>query len=641
MLPALGDQPSDEFSSKYLTMNQPSPDQLFAIALQHHQASRLAAAEALYRQILLSNPSHADALHMLGQVAHQVGQHGAAEELIRRAIAVNPSNVIYYGNLGQVLAALGRRSEEIEAYRKIIALRTDLPEGYYNLGIALAEAKRHEESIAAYRRALDLRPDYYEALTNLAGLLGKQEQYQEAVALYRRALALHADAADAHYNLATTLDAMGDTTAAIAEFQEALKLQPRHVEALTNLGKALIDAGRPDDAMAASSQAIALAPNLPLAHVNAAISLLARENFDDALASLRRAATLAPDHAQVLNTLGNVLRMRGEIDEALDLHRRAKDADPQSANAEFSLGYLQLLRGNYEDGWRGYEARGKIKGIVQKVIPGPMWDGSDLAGKRIVVHYDQGLGDTLQFVRFVPQIKSRRGHVILYCQDSLRRLLQGQCEVDQVIDSEQSLPQYDLRVPISSLPYLLKTTLATIPAQVPYLTPDPALVEHWRQRLQGDSRLKVGLAWAGNPNRMGDRERSMQLQTLAPLAQVPNARFFSLQKGPAAAQAIAPPPGMDLVDWSEQLTDFADTAALVANLDLIITVDTAAAHLAGALARPTWVMLQLSPDWRWLLDRTDSPWYPTATLFRQPAFGAWDQVVKKLPHSLAALCDQN
>ena len=307
-----------------------------------------------------------------------------------------------------------------------------------------------------------------------------------------------------------------------------------------------------------------------------------------------------------------------------------------------SLALALLLQGRFAEGWEAYESRRQIRRIARD--PGfvqPFWDGSPLGGRRILLTSEQGFGDTIQFVRYAPLVAARGGRVLLQCKPELKRLLAGQCGIEQVVTPGDATPAFDVWCLLMSLPHLLGTTLQTIPAQVPYLTPDPHLIDKWGKRTAHEpAGLKVGLVWAGGAHNKNDRVRSLSLGALAPLAQVPGVRFYSLQKGAASDQARTPPAGMEMTDWTPELADFADTAALVANLDLVISVDTAVAHLAGAIGKPVWVLLPLSPDFRWLLNRDDSPWYPTVRLFRQPTRGDWASVIERVRRALHQLSSE-
>jgi Flp pilus assembly protein TadD len=358
---------------------------------------------------------------------------------------------------------------------------------------------------------------------------------------------------------------------------------------------------------------------------------------DDGIALIRRAISLQPDYASAYSNLGNALRDQGKVDEAIVALRQCISLDPNFAEAHWNLAVALLLRGDFAQGWAEQEWRLKWKGVLalDRELIEPMWHGEELNGRTILLHVEQGLGDTIQHIRFAPDIVARGGKVMLYCQPELARLLQTMPALEQVIPVGRPLSAFDLHCPLLSVPMVLGITLKSIPNSVPYLSADPRLIEDWSNLLMpADQALKVGLAWAGSAVHTSDKRRSLELKRLTSLSAVEGAKFYSLQKGPAASQAIAGDAGLNVIDFSAKLTDFAETAALIANLDLVITVDTAVAHLAGAMGKPVWVLLPFAPDWRWMLDREDSPWYPTMRLFRQTSMGQWDEVIARLAESL-------
>jgi tetratricopeptide (TPR) repeat protein len=551
-------------------MPQPATQDVFRLAVQHHQAGRVSEAESLYRQILAEHPENADALFNLGLLAHQTGRNDLAVELIRRGLAVRP----------------------------------DYAEGYSNLGNALSGAGQTDAAIAAFQQAIALNPNLPQVHTNLGSVLRITGQLPEAIAACR----------------------------------QAVSLQPNYAEGYCNLGNALADDGQLDEAIAALQRAIALNPNLPQAHSNLGSVLMAEGRLDEAIAACRQAIALRPDYAEAHSNLGNVLADSGRVDDAITACRKAISLNPGLPEAHDNLALCLLRSGQLEEGWREREWRWKVRKFPSppRSFAQPQWDGSDLTDRTLLVHAEQGFGDTIQFLRYVPLLARRGAKIILELPADLNRLCESLEGEARIVKFGQPLPPFDFHCPILSLPLAFKTTLNSIPGQVPHLFAEPGMVEHWRKRLAGSGAgLKVALAWAGNPNFKADRTRSISLDRLAPLSQVAGVTFFSLQKGAAAAQAIHPPPGLRLIDLSPDLHDFADTAAAMAAMDLVITTDTSVAHLAGALARPVWVMLQLVSDWRWLLERDDSPWYPTMRLFRQTSLGDWPGVIGRVCEGLS------
>jgi tetratricopeptide (TPR) repeat protein len=612
--------------------------QQFEAGVLHHRAGRLAEAERTYRQILALHPNHADALHMLGVLEVQAGRLDAGIELIRRAIAICSTRATYYRNLGNGLLHIGRLDEAIAAYRQAILLDPDNAEAHTNLGNALKAKGQLDEAIANYRRAILLKPDFAEAHNNLGNVLKDKGQLDEAIAAYRQAIRIEPDVALAHNNLGAVLQDTGQLDEAMAAYRQAIALRPNFAEAHTNLGIALKDKGQFDEAIAAYRQAIAIRPNYAEAHSNLATALKDRGQLDEAIDAYRQAISLRPNFAEAHSNLGNALIDRGQLDEGIAAFRQAIALRPDFAGAHNNLSLALLARGDFQQGWEEFEWRLKCEDFPSHLrnLTEPQWDGCPLEGRTILLHTEQGFGDAIQFIRYLPLVAQRGGKIIIECYAELQRLFQtvaGRC---QIVVRGQPLPAFDLHCPLLSLPRVFGTNFANLPQIVPYLSPDPALVEAWSRTLGApDGQLRVGLAWAGNPRYKWDRTRSVNLQQLAPFAAARGVKFYSLQKGPPGEQAKNPPVGLELVDLGPELNDFVDTAAVMSLMDLIITTDTSVPHLAGALGRSVWVMLQLVPDFRWLRDRTDSPWYPTMRLFRQPTWGDWDSVITRVVDALS------
>jgi tetratricopeptide (TPR) repeat protein len=624
----------------------------------HHQAGRLREAEAMYRAILTESPTHPDALHMLGILAHQAGRNDLAADLINRAIAGNPQSAFYHRNLGMALAAGGQL----------------------------------EPAIAAYQKAFDLRPDYLDAVCELGNAQYRAGKIDQAIESYHRGLALLPTSAQLLNNLGTALQKKGSLAQAIECFKQAIELDPNIADPYSNLGNALVEARQLPAALAMLERAVAMAPSSPEIQYNLANVLRDNEQSEAAITAYHRAIALRPTHLEALNNLGNLLKTIGRVDESITWFRQALSIRPADmmawnniadafhlkgdlAQAEsccrkaieidsnvpithWDLALTLLLQGRLSEGWKEYAWRRKVKEFepLLKKFSQPQWDGSDLHGKSILLHPEQGFGDTIQFLRYLPMVKSRGAKIIYSCEPELRRLIEGQLPIDQLQSPIDPLLDIDVHCSLLDLPMVMDTNLNTIPAEFPYLTAKQEDQEKWRDRLAEFPGLKVGLAWAGKPIHRNDRNRSMPLSTLLPLlrrvgtAHLPSKEgvgyehlvapvFFSLQKGSAASQISELPSDASLVDWTDDLRDFADTAALIANLDLVISVDTAVVHLAGAMGKPIWVMLPFAPDWRWMTVRDDSPWYPSARLFRQPAPGDWTSVVQRINQSLKTLAD--
>jgi tetratricopeptide (TPR) repeat protein len=502
---------------------------------------------------------------------------------------------------------------------------------------SLHRAGELEGAEASYRRILARDPGNADAL-HLLGVLAAQTGHAgDAVELIRQAIQAQPTNAEFHANLALALRKAGRLGEAIDVYRRTAELRPEHPEAWLHLGNAWLDHGEPEQAAAAFRRAAALRPTSHEAMNNLGAALTRQGQLTDALASYQEALRLRPDHVTTLSNLAATLYNLGRVDESAETARRAIELDPECAEAHLTLGAARLIAGRLAEGWPDYEwrSRCKIWEGSPSPYPQPTWDGAELAGRAILLSSEQGLGDAIQFARYAPLVAARGGRVVLGCRPTLKRLFETVPAVERVVADGETFPAPDLQISMMSLPRVFATTLDTIPASAPYLAADAAQREVWRARVARESgALKVGLVWAGRPENRNDRWRSVSLGALAPLAAVPGVSFYSLQGGEAARQADGAL--FPLVDHNAELRDFADIAALVVNLDLVISVDTAAAHLAGALGRPVWTLLPWAPDWRWLLEREDSPWYPTMRLFRQPCAGDWASVVTRVADALAA-----
>jgi tetratricopeptide (TPR) repeat protein len=673
--------------------------QAVELGLQHHLGGRLQEAEAIYVQILNAQPNHPETLHLMGVMALQIGRFDMSVDFINRAIAVNPNDGRYFSNLGQALSATGRIDDAIAAYQRALTLMPNLPEAYNNLGNALQDKGQYEQAaqayqeglrqrsdfvearnnlgnalkhlgqleaaIESYRHALSIRPEFPDAWSNLGTALLDKGLVDESIEAHRRAVELRPDSPDVHNNLAQALQRKGQLTEAIDSCRRSIALSNDFVHAYLNLGSILVEAGQIDEAIVACRRALVLQPNLAEAHNNLGNAFRAKRLHDEAIASYQNAIALRPDYADVLANLGRILDTTGRYEEAIETCRRAIAIKPDHADAysdmatalihvgrlkegivayqqavairpgsplvHYNLGLALLQNGDFRQGWPECEWRWQVKEIdlPQPRFIQPKWDGSELNGQKILLYAEQGFGDTIQFARFARLVTQRGGRVILACQPELSRLLRGMERVEQIVESAAALPEFDFQHALMSLPLIFDTTIQTVPAET-YLRADPELSAQWRERMgPDDGRMKIGLTWFGRPTHPNDQQRSIPPELLTPLAQVPGARWFNLQK-PAS-----PGPEIDMIDLMPQVQDFADTAAIIDHLDLVITVDTSVAHVAGAMGKPVWLMLPFMPDWRWLLGRDDSPWYRSMRLFRQPAIGDWQAVVQEVTHALA------
>jgi tetratricopeptide (TPR) repeat protein len=600
---------------------------MFSDALRHHQAGRVAEAEDLCRKILAVNPRHPDSLHLLGMIAFQGGLHERAEEMMRESLAINAEQAAYHSNLGAVLQAQGRLEEAVDCYERAVALKPDYVEALYRLGLAVQLQGQLERAARYQERVLGLRPDHAEACFSLGQMLHGQGRLDEAVARYERAIALRPNHAKALNNLGTIFQAQRKLEDAAGCYERVLALAPEHVNACKNLGDVLLLAGKHEAAIAQYLRALALTPDSAEVHSNLGLALARQGKVEVAIVCLERALQLKPDYAEACNNLGQIRELLGDFDGPASQYKRALQLKPDYAEAAFNQSLLELLAGDFSMGLRTYERRWGVS-VKPHNFSQPQWRGEPLHGARILLHAEQGLGDTLQFLRYVPMVQAAGGSVVLAVQSAVRRLAAKLPGGADMVASGDAVPEVDWQCPLLSLPLAFGTTLDTIPGTVPYLSvPEEALQKAATVEWPAVG-LRVGIVWAGNAAHAKDRYRSLPLTYLEPLLRTEGVHFFSLQMGPEAAQLAAIQ--VPVTNLGHMIGDMADTAALIQQLDLVIAVDTSVVHLAGALGKPVWLMLPFSPDWRWRLDREDSPWYPTMRLFRQPKFDDWHSVVKRV-----------
>jgi len=566
---------------------------------------------------------------------HQAGDLDRAEEIYRQLLARNPADSDALNLMGVVLSQRGRHEEGIELLRKAVALRPDASAYHRNLGLAYAQSKRTNEAIACFRQLVAMEPGDAGAFDRLAVLLSHQGQIGDAIEAGKTAVKLRPEVAGFRGHLGAAYLHARQFDLAIAQMREAARLAPKDFRPWFDLGATLAESGRYPEALDAFDRTMQLNPSFAALHSNRSAVLRQMGQPEEALAAIRRAVEIDPDAPGVQNNLAAVLFDEGNLEEAMIAWRKAVMQNPDYAGVHWNYARVLLAVGHYAEGWEEFEWRLRIPALrLNRGFSQPQWDGRDPAGKTILLFTEGGFGDALQFIRLVPRVTARGGRWLLECQPELVTLFDKTPGVERIIPRGQPLPEFDMQIPLQSLPRVLKITLQNIPNEVPYLNPPADRVERWAARLAGETRLHVGLAWAGSKGGKADKPdlRTRSIDVFAPLAAVEGVKFFSLQKGDGCEQT--PPAGMDLADFTGELSDFADTAALVRNLDLIVTVDTAIAHLAGALAKPVWVLIPFVSDFRRLHNRTDSPWYPTMRFFREPAAGDWGTPIGEMVRAL-------
>ncbi len=540
-----------------------------AAAVALHQEGRLDQAEALYREILSTHPQHADALHLSGLIAHQRGDHATALENVERAIETAPAVAVYHANKARILRALGRSADAVDAARAALALEPDNAETLSELSGALLEAEQSAAALTAAVSALKVDPDLTAAKHNLAlAHFAEGQRTRDANQL---------DQAETH-------------------FHAALNLNPEMLEALVNLGNVLRVRHRLDDAAACYEAAIAKSDEIP----------------------------------EVWGNMGVVRQEMGDTARAIECYDKALVALPDNPEIRRNRAQALLKLGQFEDGWREFEWRwqtGHFVG-VRRDWHKPKWDGQTLNGETVLVHAEQGFGDSLQFSRYLPMVAARGANVVVECPGVIASLMAGVEGVEKVVPFGEQMPSFDFQVAMMSLPGVFNTDFNTMPADVPYLSVPERAEAAWRDRLGASGGLRrVGLVWKGSAAHQRNEWRSPGLAVFKRLAELPEIQLFSLQKDDEADDIAEARLNDTITPLGQSLKDFSDTAAAVVNLDLVISPDTAVAHLAGALGKPVWLILPFACEWRWFEDRDDSPWYPSMRLFRQPRLNDWDGAV--------------
>lgn len=576
---------------------------MLARAVAFHQAGDLAQANRLYKRILNAAPDHADAQHLRGLIEFQHGHTGRAIRLIEKAVRQNPGDARFHANLGRVLQVGGRSEEAIKSYQRSLALDAQSAEAHSDLAAALICLDRYEPALEACQAALTLNPEL----------------------------------ADAHLNMGIALRNLADFDRAIVCLNRALELRPNHVFSLFQKGRVLQEKGEVPAAETCYRQVIAKDPGIAEARSNLGNILKDRGDFSAAEAEYRAAIFKAPEMAEVHSNLGVALQEQGDPEGALACFDRAVELKPDDAETRRNRAMVLLLLGRFAEGWAEYEWRWKTKHFdpLRRDWDIPRWHGDDLAGKTILVHAEQGYGDTLQFIRYLTSLAARSRNIVFECPPPLVSLAKSVHQPMTVVAGGDPLPAADCHVPLMSLPGIFGTGLSSVPADIPYLDPGPDRVAEWRSRIADSARLRVGIVWRGSGRYKRDAVRSPGLEALRPLLESADCAFYSLQKDRGRDDLAAAGLAETVLDVAQEFSDFADTAAALRCLDLVISPDTAVAHLAGALGRPVWVLLPHVAEWRWLRNRDDSPWYPSARLFRQGRPGDWSGVITRVSHALA------
>ncbi len=572
-------------------------------ALSLHQEGKLMQAQQVCVAILRICPTHFESLYLLGRIAGECNDDDRACALLQCAIQACPGNPAVYLDFGNALGRLGRAEFAIASYETAIALRPEYAEAYHNLGNALLARGSFAEAASSYERAIAGRPEFLPSRYGRARALQGLGRQVEAVAAYDEVIARKPDYPEAHYDRANVLQSLGRSEDAVAGYDRAIALRPEYAEAYNNRGNALLGLGQPDAACRSYSKAVEVRPGYAEAHAN----------------------------------LGNALLQAGKLDDAIRSCDRAITADATLPEAYWNKSMAILLSGDLEAGWPLYEWRWKTRDFSsrRRNFPQPAWDGMEsISGRTILLHGEQGLGDWIQFCRYIPKVKALGARVVIEVPDVLTPLLGELDGVDECIPRGEPLPSFDIHCSVLSLPYAFRTTTKSIPAAATYLRSDDSKRELWRRRLGQKARRRVGLVCSGSASHKGDRARSIPLRLLLP--ELPDCCDYTFLQKDLREYDKEVLTGTDRIPYyGDLISDFSDAAALCDLMDVIVSVDTSVAHLAGALGKPTWILLPFAPDWRWMLNRSDSPWYPSVHLLRQLRPGDWADPLARLRSMLS------
>jgi tetratricopeptide (TPR) repeat protein len=610
---------------------------LFQQGVALHQQGQLAAAKAIYEQVLGQQPRHFDALHLLGVLAYQTRHPDAAARLIGQAIAINPNVAAAYSNRGLALQDLGAVDDALAGFDKAIALQPDYADAHSNRGNALLALERPDDALASYDRAIALRPDFADAHSNRGNALCALGRFDEALAAYDLAIASQPRHAQAHANRGNALKALGRVDDALASYERALQIQPDDADALSGRGSALKELRRLDESLACFDRALALKPGHADAWSNRGNALQEMGRHAEALASYDGALAARPDYVEAWSNRGMALQELGRTDDAIASFDEAIRLEPERADARWNKALTLLSAGRLQPGWALHEWRWKRREAARSVrhFAQPLWLGEEnLCGRTILLHAEQGLGDTLQFCRYAKLVRNLGATVLFEAPKALLPVLAGLDGVDGWVEQGGPLPAFDVQCPLMSLPLAFGTGPGTIPSPGAYLVSRADKREAWTGRLGERTGLRVGLVWSGSRTHQNDRKRSLPLDRLmAPLPRGP--QYVSLQKD-VRDEDLAALAAAGVRHFGDELRDFADTAALCDLMDLVVSVDTSVAHLAGALGKRTWVLLPFLPDWRWMLKGERSPWYRSMKLYRQGEDRRWEPVLDRVARDLAS-----
>ena len=622
-------------------MADPSDKRQLESAIESIQRGEFGKAEKILLQIAAREPKNFAANHMLGIVSTELNKFEQAEKFFKTALSINAKYPPLYKNYGFFLTKAKQFDKAIEQFNIALRLLPNFALVYSDRGNALEKLNKLDEAIADYNRAIALAPGIFGFYNNRGSAFLRKKQFSQALSDFKCAIELNPNSADAYCGHGNVLVDLKRYEEALAAYKNALSLKPDLENAWLGRGNAFAGLKRYDDALAAYDKALSIEPGLERAWLGRGNVFYDLKRCDEAFAAYDKALALKPDLAEAWLGRGNVFRELKRFDDAFAAYDKALALEPAFAQAHYNEGLLRLSLGEMELGWTKCEYRWEVQQFRagKRNFLQPLWLGdNDIKEKIILLHAEQGLGDTLLACRYIPKVAALGAQVILEVQSPLKSLLEGFEGVSVLIGRGEAMPHFDAHCPLMSLPLAFGTTIETIPSMVPYITVRDNAVEKWRSKLSAQ-KLKVGIAWAGNPDFGGDRDRSILLKNILPVTRIDGIECFSLQKDLRTGDDEVLDANPYIVRVDKEINDFQDTAAIMMCLDLVISSDTSIVNLAGALGRSVWVLLPFISDWRWLLDRNDTPWYPTARLFRQAKMGDWITVLDDVCTALKQLVD--
>lgn len=607
---------------------------LRGLLVDAYEKKDFARAESLCMQLKSEGDLSIDLDYSLGLILFQTGRASQSIEFLRRAHQGEPKNEMYAFAYGEAAREAGDLESAIAAYR--LALQTN--PRHFDIHLALATSlhrlDRGEEAVVHFAKCVEIDPMNALAHCNLGAAWQSIRQFDQSLASYLKSVELNPKLAQAWNNLGNLYHQISQLEKAEEAYRKALEIRPQYVEAIANLGDLLQTTGKLDEAKSLYQKARDQGDQSPEIFYNEGNLYLKLDEYERALACYEEAIRVRPTMHQPYSNRGVAYLAQGDVRRAMASYQKAIALKPDFVDAHWNRSLAWLVTGNYEQGWPEHEWRWKLKKYYRRRFSQPLWEGERFEGKRLLIFVEQGLGDTMHFARYLPMVKALGGTVILEVQPPVETLMKVAPGVDEVVLQNKTLPEFDLQVPMICLPRIFKTKIETIPSVIPYLNrPSVEKPLLWEKT----DRPRIGFVWAGSPVHDNDRNRSCPLEKLIPLFENQSKSWVSFQKGPATEKLSTLSPDFQVEDWGSRFRDFVDTAWALDEIDLLITVDTSVAHLAGAFGKKTWLILPFNPDWRWMLDREDSPWYPSFRIFRQDRTRRWETVVEQMKEALSNL----